>query len=64
MSQPSLPWTSATEDPALRWSIAMTRYRCARWVTGSQGALPQAAIVEFMPPGASSRTGNPVPCSS
>src|SRR5215471_15113392 len=58
------PVSSGPADrPALRWSIAIIRYRPAYAVSGLIAAISHSDTLERIPPGASVSMGNPVPCS-
>jgi len=47
----------AREAPALRWSIAITRYCAENSVIGLNGARAQKDLAERIPPGAKSNSG-------
>src|SRR6516165_7901171 len=58
------PASSGPADrPALRWSIAIIRYRPAYAVSGLIAASSHSRTLERIPPGASVSMGNPVPRS-
>jgi hypothetical protein len=52
------------DRPAFRWSIAIMRNSSSKCASGLIVALAHIPIVEFIAPGAMSRSGKPVPCSS
>jgi hypothetical protein len=73
MCQSSLGSIIVRERPALRWSIATTRYLSLSTAIGSiqgagadgfDGLCRQKASSERSPPGAKIISGKPLPCTS
>jgi hypothetical protein len=73
MCQSSLPSIRVRERPALRWSIATTRYLSLNPAIGSihtagadgfDGLCRQNASSERSPPGVKIISGKPPPCTS